>query len=218
MKDEKELVGELARVEAAEHASAVGTAERREHEKKRWEIVEKERALDERKWMVKENLEAVLKELTDEENTYKKLGDDEEDMRRRIKALIIEGKRRDLQAELDKIVDERGSAEGKLSELAVERDRVEMLLKKTQSKEGEIETEVEGTLKKISSAKTLAEERVLADTRYRLERERHDIEEDRWKTEDDIAHVRGDMTEAGKKLEEIKKKEAEVKKKLADLK
>lgn len=217
LSEAKGIAAELAKVEEAEKRSAEGGAERRGHERKRWEIVEKMRGIDERKWKVRENLDAVLADIKQEEENYKQFGDEEQSVKDRIEKLHIEAKRREFKAELDKITEERGSVESKLGELDAERSRVEQLLKDTQSKETSIESEEADTAKKLAGAKTLGEERMLADARYRLEKERHDIEEARWKTEDDIKHVRGDIGESEVKLKEIKRKEEEVKKKLAEL-
>lgn len=216
-KEASGVAAELARIESEERSAAVGSDDRRSKEQARWEVIEKMRGIDERKWKVKENLEAVLGEIKDEEAEYKKLNEEEESIRKRIHDLKIEIKRRELKADLDKILEERGSAEDRISELESERKRVEALLSETQSKEESLEKDAADTAKKVLVAKSLGEERMLADERYRLEKERHETEEERWKTEDDIKHVRGDIGEAEKKLKEITRKEEDVKKRLEAL-
>jgi septal ring factor EnvC (AmiA/AmiB activator) len=213
-KEVKEIAAEISRIEEAEKKTEAGSEARRAEEKKRWEAIEKSRSIDEGKWKVKENLESVLNDIKTEETAYQTASDEEASIHGRIQKLHVEAKRRDLNADLDKILTERGTIQTKLDELSQERARIEALLHEAEIKESEIEGEVVDTTKKLSSAKTLGEERMLADARYRLEKERHDVEEERWKAEDELKHVGGDITEATKKLDEIKKKEEDVKKRL----
>ena len=214
LKDAKDIGAEIARIEEAEKKTEMGSEARRGEEKKRWEAIEKSRTIDERKWKVKENLEGVLNDIKAEESAYQSASDEEASLRDRIQKLHVEAKRRDLKADLDKILGERGTAQEKLDELSAERASVEALLREAETKESKLEGEVADTAKKLSTAKSLGEERMLADSRYRLEKERHDVEEERWKAEDEMKHVGGDITDATKKLDEVKKREEDVKKRL----
>lgn len=208
----------LEESEAAERAALqVGGETLRKAEEVRYARVEEKHAKDEARWAIQERLEAVLAKITAEEAAYAEEGKLERGVYDRIHALETEVERKKLSEELAKVSAERGSVESRLSELANERSRIGVLLKDLLAKEATIEQQAKAADPGDGGRRAVAQEKLIAEARYRLEKERHAIELERWKTEEALSHVHGSVTDSEKTLASMRARENLIATKLKQL-
>jgi hypothetical protein len=152
------------------------------------------------------------------EMLHQSIIDEEFSIKKKIHELETEQKRIELNVKLELITRNRGDAELQLADIVKEKMNIEALLHETEVKEKTIEGGEHDTEQKMTAAKTVKEERALAEARAQLEKERHEIEEARWRAEDQADALGLSAADAEKSLEDIKKQEAELIAKLASFK
>jgi chromosome segregation ATPase len=217
LKKENDIKAEHEAIEKNE-ASATNTADKRKFEVERFEQETKLQAFLVEKFAAMEKSEKIKESIAEKEATYQSLVSEETQLKTRVHELEVESERKVIHDELEGVVKSRGETERKLGEVTKEKVNAERLLNETTEKEKSIEESAHATREAMNAAGTLQDERTLAETRAKLEAERHRIEEERWKAEDAVAAINTKEAEATKALEDIKAHEAELFAKLQTIK
>jgi hypothetical protein len=206
--DEKLLIEQIDALDKKKaHA---GKDEMRTLEEERWKLEDARRALEERKWPIAEKLETVTGTIKAGESAFKSLLAEEAQLDTKKKQLAIAKEERNLHAELEVITKEREATEEELAKFTAEKTRLADALRETKATDESALKEEHVVDAKADTARTLYEERVLAESRRKLEEERRSAEKRRWEAEDALPGVTRSVEETEAHLASIKKEEADI--------
>jgi len=214
---EDEIRSVLDRVTTNEHG-ATDPHERQKNERERWQHVEEWYAIEQEKWQSQDHLLETRRIIDVHQRELAALNMREMQLKGEIEEAGIEKDKERAEADLDVIVMERIKAEKKLKIAKEEEEKVAQKYDELREKEEDIEKKGEDVDSQLAAAKSLLEERGLAQKRYLLEKERHEIESSRWKAEEEMERTEGSVGESQKIVEDLRSKESNLWKKIEELK
>ncbi len=204
--DEKLAMEQIDALEKKKNEASTPSLQR-EIETERWKVEEKRRAIEDAKWPLSEKLEAVVAQIKEGESAFKELLAEELASTSRIAKLRTEAKQLDLKRELESITREREATEAELEQYRLLLENLESELHDTKESDA-VALQAEHVVDaKADTARTLYEERVLAEERHKLEKERQEAEKKRWEAEDAIPDVTHSVEESEARLRAIKQEE-----------
>lgn len=213
---EREIEEEQRLVEEKEE-TAKTISEKRELEKKRWQIEEARRVLEKKRWPFDEKIRQLQDQLKLIESEDKKIELKEKQLLARQteiltkeKEILAEIEKVELREELDKIEKFKKSLEEKKDEFLITLSGIKEKASEILAKEKKVEQ-----IKKIiedqeRTAKGLKERQEFEKKRWEVEEKRREVEAQRWQIEEEKNKIESQLKNLERKIQAILAKKEEI--------
>ncbi len=198
--------------------------ERRRYEEKRWQLANRQRAIEQEKWNKKDELAEVSATLNKMEEQFSGLEAQKEQLTAKLQEL-------DFERQEILMKQEKNQIRQKLIELSLSKDKPVRLIEKLENQKDELRSELRPILaderriegkelelkKKIENAVDDNQKRILTEERWQVEKEREKIEKNRWQIEQKAILLRDQHRQASAPYQDILNKEKELYQRLRDI-